>query len=96
MIAVESDAPLLEGMKELIIGEQEYVKFECRGRLPEAQQNIWKRLYTEWFPNSAYEHAEAPDLEWYSEENMDSDSYLSEIWIPIKKVNKRSNSNAGR
>lgn len=61
------------------------MKFECRGRLPEAQQNIWKRLYTEWFPNSGYEHAEAPDLEWYSEENMDSDSYLSEIWIPIKK-----------
>lgn len=85
MIAVESDAPLLEGMKELIIEEQEYVKFECRGKLPEAQQNIWKRLYTEWFPNSGYEHAEAPELEWYSEENMDSDSYLSEIWIPIKK-----------
>lgn len=83
--AVKSDAPLLEGMKELIIEEQEYVKFECRGKLPETQQNIWKRLYTEWFPNSGYEHAEAPDLEWYSEENMDSDSYLSEIWIPIKK-----------
>lgn len=85
MIGVESDKPVAEGMKELIIDEQEYVKFECRGRLPEAQQSVWKRIYTEWFPNSGYEHEDAPELEWYSNEGMDSDSYLSEIWIPIRK-----------
>lgn len=85
MIGVESEEKPEEGMTELIIEEQEYVKFECRGKLPESQQSVWKRIYTEWFPSSGYEHVEAPELEWYSCEEMDSTTYLSEIWIPIRK-----------
>lgn len=84
MVAVESDSELPDGLVELIVPELTWVKFECRGKLPEAQQNVWKRIYTEWFPNSGYEHEDGPEIEWYSNESMDSDSYLSEIWIPIK------------
>jgi AraC family transcriptional regulator len=87
MIAVESDSKLPEGLTELIIPDFTWVKFECRGKLPEAQQNVWKRIFTEWFPNSGYEHADGPEIEWYSNEDMDTDNYLSEIWIPIKKSN---------
>lgn len=85
MVAVESDnRELPEGLVELIIPELTWVKFECRGKLPEAQQNVWKRIFTEWFPNSGYEHADGPEIEWYSNEDMESDNYLSEIWVPIK------------
>ncbi|OOM76140.1 transposon Tn10 TetD protein [Clostridium puniceum] len=87
MIAVESAYELPEGFVELIVPSLTWVKFECRGKLPEAQQSVWKRIYTEWFPTSGYEHADGPEIEWYSNENMDGDDYLSEIWIPIKKVN---------
>ncbi|MBD7911284.1 AraC family transcriptional regulator [Clostridium cibarium] len=87
MIAVESDSKLPKGLVELVIPELTWVKFECRGKLPEAQQSIWKRVFTEWFPSSGYEHADGPELEWYSNEDMDSDNYLSEVWIPIKKSN---------
>lgn len=87
MIAVESDSEVSKGLVELVIPELTWVKFECRGRLPEAQQSVWKRVFTEWFPSSGYEHADGPELEWYSNEDMDSDNYLSEVWIPIKKSN---------
>lgn len=85
MIAVESDKEVPEEMAELKVAAYTWVKFTCIGQLPKAQQDVWKRIYTEWFPTSGYEHADGPELEWYSNENMDSDSYVSEIWIPIKK-----------
>ncbi|MDS0524811.1 GyrI-like domain-containing protein [Clostridium sp. SHJSY1] len=87
MIAVESDSKLPEELVELTVPELTWVKFECRGKLPEAQQDVWKRVFTEWFPNSGYEHADGPELEWYSNEYIGSDNYLSEVWIPIKKSN---------
>lgn len=49
---------------------------------------IRKRIFIEWLPNSGYDHDEGPEIEWYSNGDMNSDNYLSEIWIPIKKSNK--------
>lgn len=88
MIAVESDKDLDEKFEMLDVPELNWVKFQCRGKMPEAQQSVWKRIFTEWFPTSGYEHDEGPEIEWYSNEDMNSDNYLSEIWIPIKKSNK--------
>ena len=31
--------------------------------LPNAMQDIWKRIYSEWLPNSGYEHAMLPEIE---------------------------------
>lgn len=83
MLAVESDKDIPDGYEEINIPQFTWVKFECRGKLPEAQQNIWKRIFTEWFPTSGYEHANGPEIEWYSSEDKNSPDYLSEIWIPI-------------
>ena len=87
MVAVESNKELNEKYEVLDVPELTWVKFECRGRMPEAQQSVWKRIFTEWFPTSGYEHDEGPEIEWYSDGDMNSDNYLSEIWIPIKKFN---------
>lgn len=88
MIAVNSNKNV-EGKYEVLdVPELTWVKFECRGKMPEAQQNVWKRIFTEWLPNSGYDHDEGPEIEWYSNGDMNSDNYISEIWIPIKKSNK--------
>lgn len=44
----------------------------------------YKRIYSEWLPNSGYEHAMLPEIEYYSSGEMISADYKSEIWIPIK------------
>ncbi|CDM70348.1 Transcriptional regulator, AraC family [Clostridium bornimense] len=88
MIAVNSNKDVEEKYEVLDVPELTWVKFECRGKMPEAQQNVWKRIFTEWLPTSGYEHDEGPEIEWYSNGDMSSDNYLSEIWIPIKKSNK--------
>lgn len=87
LIGVESEDKLDDGYTEITVPELTWVKFECRGPLPDSQQNVWKRIFTEWLPNSGYEHDNGPEIEWYSGEDPNSETYLSEIWIPIKKSN---------
>lgn len=84
-IATGSDHPLLEGMEELIVSPATYVIFECVGKMPEAQQKVWKRIFTEFFPTSGYEITDEPQIEWYSEGDPSSEDYLSQIWIPVLK-----------
>lgn len=72
-------------MCELIVPASTYVIFDCIGKLLEGQQNVWKRIFTEWFPTSNYKIADGPQMEWYSEGDMASEDYKSDIWIPVDK-----------
>lgn len=84
-IATGSDHSLLEGMEELIVSPATYVIFECVGKLPDGQQKVWKRIFTEFFPTSGYEITDQPQIEWYSEGDPSSEDYVSQIWIPVVK-----------
>ncbi len=39
--------------------------FEAIGPMPKAIQDMWKRIHTEFFPESGYDRADLPDLELY-------------------------------
>lgn len=84
-IATGSDKEIPKDMVELIVPANTYVIFECIGKMPEGQQDVWKRIFTEWLPTSNYEIINAPQMEWYSDGDMSLDDYRSEIWIPIRK-----------
>jgi AraC family transcriptional regulator len=84
-IATGSNQEIPEDMAELVVPAGKYVIFECVGSMPEGQQKVWKRIFTEWFPSSGYEMADGPQLEWYSEGDITSEEYRSEIWIPVHK-----------
>ncbi|RKD71315.1 AraC family transcriptional regulator [Sinobaca qinghaiensis] len=59
--------------------------FEVSGPFPETLQETWGRIYSEWFPSSVYEQAEGPEILWNENEHFDSDTFKSEIWIPVRK-----------
>lgn len=84
-IATGSNKEIPSDMVELKVPASTYVIFECIGKMPEGQQNIWKRIFTEWFPTSNYEMENGPQMEWYSDGDMDADDYYSQIWIPVRK-----------
>lgn len=78
----------LEDLEEMIIPSSSWAVFEILGPmrpLLNAMQDIWKRIYSEWLPNSGYEHAMLLEIEYYSVGDMMAVDYKSEIWIPIKK-----------
>lgn len=58
-----------------------YAAFPCKGKLPEALQNVNTKIWNEWMPNCKdYRLAGDYDLEVYLDEEY------SEIWIPVEKV----------
>ena len=61
--------------------------FESIGPFPETLQNVWGRIYSEWFPSSGYEVTLGPEILWNESPNTDNPNYRSEIWIPVKKRN---------
>ncbi|WP_112180339.1 AraC family transcriptional regulator [Paraliobacillus zengyii] len=80
--AHEGSAP--DGLSTLEIPATKWVVFEVHGPMPDAMQNAWKQIISEWFPSSGYKHAGTPELEVYSDEDPSSPDLYSEIWIPVK------------
>ena len=85
-IMVQADGELPEGCDERIVPETAWAVFDCIGPVPWAIQNGWKYLQEEWLVKYPFQHANCPELEWYSDGNIYAENYLSQIWIPI--VNK--------
>ena len=59
--------------------------FESIGPFPETLQNVWGRIYSEWFPSSGYEAVEGPEILWNESPDTGIPNYRSEIWIPVRK-----------
>ncbi|MBM7648067.1 AraC family transcriptional regulator [Bacillus ectoiniformans] len=83
-IAAASDEEASEKLSKLEIPASKWAIFEVHGAMPDAMQNAWKKIFSEWFPSSGYEHAGTPDLEVYTFGDASSSDYYSEIWIPVK------------
>jgi len=74
-----------EGFKTIEIKPCTWAVFKCVGAMPDAIQNLWKRIYSEWLPQSNYELISGYDIEFYTEGDTNSKDYISEIWIPVKE-----------
>ena len=83
-VATEYHGEVPEGLNFLAIPASKWAVFEVHGPMPDAMQNAWKQIFTEWFPASGYEHAGTPELEVYPEENPYNQDSYTEIWIPVK------------
>jgi AraC family transcriptional regulator len=49
----------------------------------EKVQKIWQKIFSEWFPTSGFEHADAPEFEMYRK--VDQNQFIVEVWIPVIK-----------
>ncbi len=73
----------LENYDVLNIKSNTFAIFESIGSMPNAIQDVWKRIFAEWFPATKYELADGPELEVYYPGDPSSSQYKSEVWIPI-------------
>jgi AraC family transcriptional regulator len=80
IMAVVSDQTPPKGMTSLDFPPTMWAVFDIDGP-PERLQEIWKRLYTEWVPTSAYELAHLPAIECY----LPREAHRNELWVPIMK-----------
>ncbi|BFT71537.1 GyrI-like domain-containing protein [Paenibacillus sp. P36] len=59
--------------------------FEAVGPFPDTLQQVWGRIYAEWFPSSSYEQVDGPEILWNESKEVTSPNFRSEIWIPVSK-----------
>ena len=74
-----------EGFEILEIPAYTWAIFKCIGAMPNAIQDMWERIYSEWLPQAEYELISDYDIEAYTEGDLQSKDYISEIWIPVKQ-----------
>ncbi|MEF7634644.1 AraC family transcriptional regulator [Bacillus thuringiensis] len=82
-VATTKDCP--EQFKQLEVAASTWAIFEAVGPFPDALQNVWGRIYSEWFPSSNYELAEGPEILWNEQKDVSSPNFRSEIWVPVLK-----------
>lgn len=60
-----------------------YAVFKCVGKMPEAFQNVYKYICTEFFPASGYQPA-GVEIEAYPSADTQNPDYTCEIWIAVE------------
>jgi AraC family transcriptional regulator len=84
-IGVATNRKHPEHLTRLEVPASTWAVFEAVGPFPETLQNIWGRIYSEWFPSSGYEQRAGPEILWNENKDVDSPTFRSEIWIPVSK-----------
>lgn len=81
---------LPEGFEKVVIPENTWAVFPCKGPMPKAMQKVYNDIFSEWIPgNTDYEITGMYNIEFYSAHcnypkgNQD-ENYYSEIWMPVK------------
>ncbi|KOR80258.1 AraC family transcriptional regulator [Peribacillus frigoritolerans] len=74
-----------DNLTQLNVDASTWAVFEAVGPFPQTLQNVWGRIYSEWFPSSNYEQREGPEILWNENKDLTSPTFRSEIWIPVMK-----------
>ncbi|MBG9798635.1 AraC family transcriptional regulator [Brevibacillus laterosporus] len=82
-VATTKDCP--DHFTQLEVPDSTWAVFEVIGPFPDTLQNVWGRIYSEWFPSSNYEQMEGPEILWNENKDVTSPTFKSEIWIPVLK-----------
>ena len=81
--ATTSECP--KHLASLEVPASSWAVFEAVGPFPETLQQVWGRIYSEWFPSSSYEQLDGPEILWNESKDVTSPNFRSEIWIPVSK-----------
>lgn len=87
-IAAASSAEAPEGMEALEIAAGTWAVFPGKGPMPQAIQELERRIFTEWLPSSGWEYADNPDIERYLTPDPRGDVSF-EVWLPIRRKSEK-------
>jgi AraC family transcriptional regulator len=82
-VATTKECP--DELAQLEVPASTWAVFEAIGPFPDTLQDVWGRIYSEWFPTSNYEQIEGPEILWNEDKDVTSPTFKSEIWIPVKE-----------
>lgn len=74
-----------DSLASLEVPATTWAVFESVGPFPDTLQDVWGRIYSEWFPSSGYQQVAGPEILWNADKDTTSPVFRSEIWIPVAK-----------
>lgn len=83
-VATTMDFP--KNYEVLDVPASTWAVFSAVGKFPDALQDTWSKIYSEWLPSSQYELIQGPEMLWNGSPDTTKSDYKSEIWIPVKKA----------
>jgi len=87
---VSADAPVPDGMSVFDVPAATYVVVTQRGVLSDEQYGLHAAVnyvYRDWLPQSGYQRASTPDMEWYDERfHFGQEDSEMDVYIPIVPV----------
>lgn len=81
-VSKETGAP---GLVKREIPAATWAVFTSVGPMPGAIQDVWNRIFQEWFPSTNYEHAGIAELEVYPPGDPSAEDYQCEVWVAVVK-----------
>lgn len=83
-LGVASSIGSVSGFDSLSVPESDWAVFPSCGSYPEALQNTWAAIYSEWLGSSGYELTGGPEILWNESDDTSLADFRSEIWIPVR------------
>ncbi|MEV0988450.1 AraC family transcriptional regulator [Streptomyces sp. NPDC049949] len=77
---VTSAAP--EGTTALAVPPGTWAVFTTTGPMPRAVQELWRDVFTEWFPSNAYRSRSGPEI--LRVRPSDETEVEAELWLPVE------------
>ena len=62
-----------------------YAVFTSKGPMPDAFKDTYRKICTEFFPQSGYEYGNGVELEVYPSADTQDPNYSCEIWVAVKE-----------
>lgn len=90
--AYNSEKEVPEGFEVRTVPAFTWAIFSCDGPMPNALQDVNKKIFSEWLPAlKEYEFAAGYCIEMYDDvskypNGTQDENYHSEIWIPVRKI----------
>ncbi|MFE2551507.1 GyrI-like domain-containing protein [Streptomyces sp. NPDC059355] len=77
---VTSTAP--QGTTALAVPSGTWAVFTASGPMPQAVQELWRDVFTEWFPSNAYRSRSGPEI--LRVRPSDGAEAEAELWLPVE------------
>lgn len=76
-----------KGCVTQVIPAATWAVFPCRGKLPEALQDVNTRMWSEWLPGCKnYRLAANMNIEFYTPMPENPEDTYTEIWLPVERI----------
>ncbi|GGS74110.1 AraC family transcriptional regulator [Streptomyces cinerochromogenes] len=82
--AVITSAPAPEGTAVLPVPAGTWAVFTTSGPVPQAIQELWRDVFTEWFPANPYRSRPGPEI-LRTRLSQDKTEAEAELWLPVER-----------